>query len=132
VNSQDWQLALLKVEFYSKPLGSHQNPDHLLFDSDQDTNSRLTTGFGGKLSASEWQQFSLELTIDPERVDVARLKEVRPVVFIGDFANGEFTGNVLVDSLRVEVFSDQEAAAAHPLDTTHPGALPTATNPAPQ
>ncbi len=130
INRHDWQFAILKLEFYDTPLANPQdNPEHILFDSDQDTDGELTTSFADGLSPTEWRQFILEYTVDTNHVDLSQLKEVRPVVVAGDFTGNGFSGNVVVDNLRAEVFKDQNEAKANPVDTTPPGALPVASSP---
>lgn len=125
VNRQDWQFALLKFEFYSKALADpHADPDTKLFDSDEDTLGELVTSYAGALSTNEWKRFSLDFVVDTNLVDITQLKEVRPVVVQGDFTGNEFSGNVLIDDLAIDVFESQEAADAHPVDDTPPGPLP--------
>lgn len=130
IDRQDWQFAVLKFEFYSKALADpNEEPETKLFDSDQDTDGELTTSYAEGLSPTEWRQFSVEYTVDTNHVDLARLAEVRPAVVQGDFASNAFSGNTVIDGLRVEIFTDQAAADAQPVDATPPGALPHETTP---
>lgn len=127
INRQDWQFAVLKFEFYREALGDpHADPEARLFDSDLDTDGDLVTSYAEGLSPTEWRRFSLEYTVDTNQVNLAQLKEVRPVVVQGDFAGGEFTGNVLVADLRVDVFKDRAEADAKPQDAPPPAGLPAA------
>lgn len=125
VNRQDWQFAVLKFEFYQEPLANpHDQPESRLFDSDIDTGGDLVTSYAEGLSPKEWKRFSLEYTVDTNQVGLAELQEVRPVVVQGDFAGGEFSGNVLLGDLRVEVFKNRADANADPLDGPPPPGLP--------
>ena len=115
VNRQDWQFALLKFEFYRDALADpHTSAASRIFDTDLDTGGKMVTSYVDGLSPSAWRRFTLEYTVDTNQVNVAELREVRPVVVQGDFAGASFTGNVLVADLRVEVFKNQAEADAHP------------------
>ena len=127
VNRQDWQFAVLKFEFYRDALANpHDQADARLFDSDIDTDGELVTSYADSLSPTAWKRFSLEYAVDTNQVDLAELAEVRPVIVQGDFAGGEFSGNVLIGDLKVEVFKNQTAADAAPLNAPAPGDLPAA------
>ncbi len=123
LNRQDFQFAVIKIEFYSEELGAPDSPSRL-FDSDIDTGGTIVESYAGLMSTSEWAQVVFEYEYNPAHFNAALLQEMRPVVVQGDFELKVFNGNSLVDNLIVEIFTNAAAAAASPVDTTPPGLLP--------
>jgi hypothetical protein len=126
VNRQDWQFAILKIEFHDADLGSQR-----IWETDQDHVTAppvgpLVTSYTNQLSTTEWTQFVFEYEYDTNDFSAATLEEVRGVIIQGDFETKDFNGNVVVDNVRMEIFADQAAADASPVDMTNPGPLPAA------
>ena len=53
LNRQDFQFAIIKLEFYNQDLGA-ANSTAVLFDSDQSTGGVLVESYAGLMTTSEW------------------------------------------------------------------------------
>lgn len=124
VDRQDWQFALLKIEFLNQDLGDSNDTNIRIFDTDRDHAPPLVTSYANSLSTTNWTQFVFEYVYDTNDFNAVELEEVRPVIIDGDFEGRNFNGNIVVDNIRLEVFVDQAAADASPVDPTLPGPLP--------
>lgn len=123
LNRQDFQFAIIKVEFYSQDLGAANGPT-VLFDSDISTGGALLESYAGLMTDTEWTQVVFEYEYSAAHFNAALLEEMRPVVIQGDFEFKVFDGNSLVDNLIVEIFTNATDAANSPVDPTPPGILP--------
>ncbi|MCA9299404.1 MAG: hypothetical protein KDA28_10070 [Phycisphaerales bacterium] len=123
VTAGDLQADILKIEFWRVAFSTDRGAD-LIFDTE--AFGGLFTEYVSNIVDTEWRQFVFEYEVNSFDVSLFDLAEIRPVFLAADFSGSipQMSGSIVVDRLIVEVFEDQAAADASPVDGTYPGDLP--------
>ncbi len=118
------QARSLKFEFYDQDLGDRECC--LLFDTEVDLGSAAGRAEIVGYSSAFWTQYVYEYVFTTADFDPADMEDIRAVFLMGDFSGNipaGTSGTLLIDRAIVEVFENQAAADASPVDTGLPSIL---------